>query len=187
MSGGGGLGLYHLGVVRALLKEGLLPRILSGASAGGLIGAHICCRTNEELEKTLNPECLVSHMQWDNGLTWMQKAAKYIRDGYMFDTNQWVKSMRWHTCGDMTFREAFAKSGRSLVITATPSHHHEPPLFLSHITTPNVLVWSAIIASASVPGLLPLAQLYEKDDEGNIRPCKNPLVGLRDGKLLYSR
>ena len=183
LSGGGGLGLYHLGHVRALRQMKLLPKIISGTSAGALVAAHICCRTDEELELTLNPEALVSKMRWDNGLSWFEKIQKWYKDGYMFDTNQWVRDMRWHTCGDMTFLEAYKKTGRSLVISATSTHHHEPPVFMSHITTPNVLIWSAIIASASVPGLLPLARLYEKDEKGEVKPCEAPLVGLRDGSF----
>ena len=34
LSGGGALGFYHLGVVKTLLQQGLLPRVISGSSAG---------------------------------------------------------------------------------------------------------------------------------------------------------
>ncbi|MFU8765095.1 MAG: patatin-like phospholipase family protein, partial [Haliea sp.] len=37
LSGGGVLGFYHLGVVKALLEQGLLPRVISGSSAGSLV------------------------------------------------------------------------------------------------------------------------------------------------------
>ena len=39
LSGGAYLGFYHFGVARALWREGLLPRVISGASAGSLIAA----------------------------------------------------------------------------------------------------------------------------------------------------
>jgi predicted acylesterase/phospholipase RssA len=35
------MGFYHVGVVKALLTEGLLPRVISGASAGSLMAAMI--------------------------------------------------------------------------------------------------------------------------------------------------
>jgi len=39
LSGGAYLGYYHMGVVKALSKEGLLPRVISGASAGSIMTA----------------------------------------------------------------------------------------------------------------------------------------------------
>ncbi|RYH18195.1 hypothetical protein EON65_27530 [archaeon] len=39
LSGGAYLGYYHLGVVKALFEEGLLPRVISGASAGSIMTA----------------------------------------------------------------------------------------------------------------------------------------------------
>lgn len=41
LSGGAFLGYYHLGVVKALFQEGLLPRVISGASAGSIMTAII--------------------------------------------------------------------------------------------------------------------------------------------------
>ena len=50
LSGGGGFGIYHLGVVRVLHQQGLLPRIVSGSSAGSLMASLICTRTDDELD-----------------------------------------------------------------------------------------------------------------------------------------
>jgi hypothetical protein len=49
LSGGASLGYYHLGVAHALFLQGLLPKVISGTSAGALIAAIICTRTDEEL------------------------------------------------------------------------------------------------------------------------------------------
>ena len=46
----------HCGVVRAFLDAGLLPRVVTGTSAGGLIAALTCTRTDEELTVLLDPE-----------------------------------------------------------------------------------------------------------------------------------
>lgn len=43
------VGLYHIGVVKALNQHGLLPRIISGTGVGGLIAALICIHTDDEL------------------------------------------------------------------------------------------------------------------------------------------
>ena len=39
LSGGGVLGFLHVGVVSELLRQGLLPRVISGSSAGSIVAA----------------------------------------------------------------------------------------------------------------------------------------------------
>jgi predicted acylesterase/phospholipase RssA len=41
LSGGGARGVYHLGVIKALSEANLLPRVISGSSAGSLIAAKL--------------------------------------------------------------------------------------------------------------------------------------------------
>lgn len=36
LSGGGGLGTFHIGVVKALFERQLLPRVLAGSSVGSI-------------------------------------------------------------------------------------------------------------------------------------------------------
>jgi len=52
LSGGAVLGLYHVGVAKALFAAGLLPRVLSGASAGAIVAATLATKSNEELVAT---------------------------------------------------------------------------------------------------------------------------------------
>ena len=49
LSGGAYLGFYHIGVVKALFLEGLLPRVISGASAGSLVAAMVGTKSDAEL------------------------------------------------------------------------------------------------------------------------------------------
>lgn len=46
----------HFGVVKAFLDANLLPRVMSGTSAGGLIASFVCCYTEDELKTLLVPE-----------------------------------------------------------------------------------------------------------------------------------
>ncbi len=48
--------LDHYGVVRAFLDADLLPRVITGTSAGGLIAALTACHTDEELKVLLVPK-----------------------------------------------------------------------------------------------------------------------------------
>ena len=50
LSGGGVLGFYHLGVVKTLLEQGLLPRVISGSSAGSLVAGVVGTHAKRELE-----------------------------------------------------------------------------------------------------------------------------------------
>jgi predicted acylesterase/phospholipase RssA len=58
--------------------------------------------------------------------------------------------MRWHCKGDTTFLEAFRQTGRILNISATPGHKHSPSMLLNYVTTPHVVIWTAILASTYV-------------------------------------
>lgn len=49
LSGGGLLGMTHFGVIKTLVKNKLLPRIISGASAGSLMCALVGTTKKEEL------------------------------------------------------------------------------------------------------------------------------------------
>lgn len=49
------IALYHLGVLKALNEQGLLPRIISGHAVGAMIAALICIHTDEELPVSRHP------------------------------------------------------------------------------------------------------------------------------------
>ena len=40
LSGGGGMGLYHVGLCKTLWEHQLLPNIITGSSAGSIVA---CC------------------------------------------------------------------------------------------------------------------------------------------------
>jgi hypothetical protein len=51
LSGGGNLGYFHLGVIKVLVEGGLLPRVISGSSAGSLMAALVGTRTDRALAR----------------------------------------------------------------------------------------------------------------------------------------
>ena len=53
LSGGAAFGFKHVGVLKALHKQGLLPRIISGTSAGSIAAACVCVFDDEETAKRL--------------------------------------------------------------------------------------------------------------------------------------
>jgi hypothetical protein len=54
---------------------------------------------------------------------------------------------------------------------------------LNYSTAPDVLVWSAVLASAAVPGALPPQELMMKDGRGRVVPCHSFGKCWRDGSL----
>ena len=55
LSGGGTLGLNHLGVLKCLHSARLLPRIISGASSGSIMASMLCTKTDDEIPYMFNP------------------------------------------------------------------------------------------------------------------------------------
>lgn len=171
LSGGGMMACYHLGIIKAFHDESMLPKIISGASAGSLIAAFTCVRTDEELERDLCPEVLEPKFICCNR-SWPHRVRSYFQTGYMFDNEEWLDLVKWFTCGDMTFDEAYQKTGRTLCITLSTTSKMSPPILLNHLTAPNVVIASAVVASACVPGLLKPMYLQSKTADGTIELLK---------------
>lgn len=72
--------------------------------------------------------------------------------------------------GDLTFEEAFEKTGYILNITVTGYKEHDNHRLLNYITAPNVLIWSAASASSAVPGVFDPVELMCKNEYGHIVP-----------------
>ncbi|KAJ9098167.1 hypothetical protein QFC21_004496 [Naganishia friedmannii] len=126
LSGGAGFGYYHFGVIKAFLDADLLPRVITGTSAGGLVAALTCTRTDEELKEMLVPE-LADHIT---------------------------------ACEDSI----------------------APTKLLNYLTAPDCVIWSAIIASAAVPGILNGVVLMQKTAQGDLKPM-NFGSKFKDGSL----
>ncbi|TVP91554.1 MAG: DUF3336 domain-containing protein, partial [Pseudomonadaceae bacterium] len=53
LSGGASWGYFHAGVLRVLLAEGLLPKVISGSSAGAILAAIAGTHRDQELPARL--------------------------------------------------------------------------------------------------------------------------------------
>ncbi|CAE6523164.1 unnamed protein product [Rhizoctonia solani] len=180
LSGGASFGYYHFGVVRAFLDAGLLPRVVAGTSAGGLVAALVCTRTDEELKELLVPKLAERITACEDPFrVWLKR---FRVTGARFDTAQWARKACWFTRGSLTFREAYQRTGRVLNISVIPFDQHSPTKLLNHLTAPDCLIWSAIIASAAVPGILNPVVLMHKTRSGAIVPW-NYGSRFKDGSL----
>lgn len=152
LSGGAGFAYYHFGVARALLDAGLLPRIITGTSAGGLVAALLCTRHDHELDRLLVPE-LADHITAceESILTW---GPRLWKEGSRFDARNFAEKAQFFTMGSTTFLEAYQRTGKMLNISVIPSDRNSPVKLLNYRTAPNAVIWSALLASAAVPGVV---------------------------------
>ena len=162
------MGLYHFGHVVGLMETDCLPNIISGTSAGSVVAAILCTRTNEELKRDLTPEVLGTKLKCFSR-PWRERIPSVWKNGHMFETDEWLTLIKWFTCGDMTFEEAYKKTGRTFCITLSSTTKKAPPVLLNYISAPNVTIASAVVASAAVPGFVPPVRLQYKDSDGVVR------------------
>ncbi len=163
LQGGAMVSMCHLGVVKALFEQRLLPRIITGTSTGALIAALVCVAKDEDLPGVLE----ATHINIDaftrsrNGHTadglssWYSSSffktmhrryQRYRTSHHVFDIDV-LKECTEANLGDITFEEAYKKTGRILNITIAMAEVAGTPQLLNYITAPHVLVRSAAVAS----------------------------------------
>jgi NTE family protein len=161
LSGGGVLGFYHLGVVKTLLDEGLLPRVISGSSAGSIVAGALGTHTDKELEKFYDPAAVLTEAE--------KEASVFTR--MFFGANPQIdvgdlEKLVARMIPDLTFQEAYEKTGRQISISVAPAEVHQRSRLLNAITSPNVFIRSAVMASCAVPGVFPPVTLMAKNQHG---------------------
>lgn len=168
LSGGAAFAYYHFGIAKALLDADLLPSIISGTSGGALVAALLATRTNEELKKLLVPALAFRITACHDPFSvWFKR---WWREGARFDSVDWAKRCAWFCHGSLTFLEAYERTGRILNVTCVPSDPHSPNILANHLTAPDCVIWSAVIASAAVPGILNPVVLMRKTRDGRLEP-----------------
>jgi len=78
--------------VKAFLDAGLLPRVITGTSAGGLVAALVCTRTDDELKGLLVPELAYKITACEEPFkVWLRRVWT---TGARFDSVAWAKKVR---------------------------------------------------------------------------------------------
>ncbi len=169
LSGGAGFGYYHFGVLRALLDANLLPKVVTGTSAGGLMAALACTRTDAELKEMLVPALADRITACDESIAvW---GRRFLATGARFDTVAWAEKSMFFTMGSMTFRECYERTGKVLCVSVIPADRHSPAKLLNYVTAPDCVIWSSLLASAAVPGIMnPVCLMQKLKGTGEIVP-----------------
>lgn len=165
LSGGGTFGMTHVGVIKTLFEARLLPRIISGASAGSIVCAAVCTLADEEIPTFFRQfpyGDLAVFEADDSKMTLVDHVRRLLTKGSWSDIENLTRVMRGLT-GDLTFQEAYNRSRRILNICVSTTSLYELPRLLNYVTAPNVLIWSAVVASCSVPFVFTSSLLLAKD------------------------
>ena len=176
LSGGASLGAFHIGVVKALWEQQLLPQVINGSSSGAIVAATLGTHTDDELPALFDPE---THNK--KAWRWLGFLSGLRGQGLM-DQKQLQDYIRGFV-GEYTMQEAYERTGRSINISVSPVQHHQKPRLLSGYTSPYLLMWSAALASSAVPGIFPPVKLLKKDAEGHNVPYM-PRLRWVDGSVV---
>lgn len=182
LQGGQIFGICHLGVVKALHLRGLLPRIIAGTATGAIIAALVGVHTEDELLDFLNGKNIDlsaftrrPKKNGSKGSGWYETLTRRVRrwwqEGHFLDVGVLEQLLRANV-GDLTFEEAYTRTKRVLNITVTTSGGGGVPNLLNYLTAPNVLIWSAALASNATASstLYNPVVLMCKDESGAIVP-----------------
>ena len=165
LSGGGVLGFLHMGVVNMLLQQNLLPRVISGSSAGSIVAGVLACNTDTEMLDFEHSALLQHEVKTDSSLL----RRLFLGTGPQLTTED-VEGIIERMVPDMTFEEAYAKTGRQVSITVAPAEPHQRSRLLNAVTSPNVYIRAAVMASCAVPGVFPPVMLMAKNVHGDPQP-----------------
>ncbi len=155
LSGSGSYMFFHVGAVRALWSEGVLPNILAGSSGGAIVAAVVCTRKDKDIGEFLDSKRLANPNR-------SPKARRLASDE--------VRDRLADIIPDLTFQEAYEISGRHLNVSVAPAEKHQNGRLLNAITAPNVLIREAVLASCAVPGVFPSVMLMARDEQGKRIP-----------------
>ena len=88
----------------------------------------------------------------------MEFVMDMLRGKVVLKTETLKEYVRQNT-GDMTFKEVYEKHGWNLNITVTDFSLQQDSRLLNYLTSPNVIVWSAVLASCAIPGMYQKVEL----------------------------
>ncbi|WP_223788803.1 DUF3336 domain-containing protein [Marinicella meishanensis] len=163
LSGAGSLGHFHRGVIKSLFEHDLIPNVISGSSAGSISAALLGTRTDEELEALVHGSTKLDPLQ--------DEIDQYRRRLIRKQTDsESLKLLLEAIIPDLTFQEAYEKTGRQISITIAPYEEHQKSRLMNAITSPNVFVRSAVMASCAVPSIFEPVMLMAKNVYGEAQP-----------------
>ncbi len=163
LSGGATMGMFHLGVVKALWEKNLVPDVLSGSSAGAIVAAGLGSRRPAEYEELLSAEAL--HQEFLRPVSKRQAISQQA----LMDPEH-LRTCLEKILGDLTFEESHERSGKVVNITISPAQSNQIPRLANYLTFPHLYLNDAVMASCALPFIFPPAGLRTKNADGDKEP-----------------
>ena len=134
------------------------------------MAAVLCTNNDEQMPRVLAEFChgdleVFTRAGVDDGL--LRQVGRFLKSGALFDIENMTRIMK-ALLGDMTFQEAYNRTRRILNICVSTASLFELPRLLNYVTAPNVIIWSAVATSCSVPLVYSPANLLAKDPKSGM-------------------
>jgi NTE family protein len=154
LSGGGALGIAHLGVLHDMQRQELVPKEIVGTSMGGIIGACMAIGLKEEE--------IHEHIKQFAGIfNWIK---------FSFSGNAIIKNNKVLNIFDNIFKDTKMKDTKiPLKIIATNLKNGHKKVFDS---SNNVMIKDALLASMAIPGIFE-EHIIEEETYGDGFLCEN--------------
>ncbi|MGB5738368.1 MAG: DUF3336 domain-containing protein, partial [Woeseia sp.] len=165
LSGAGTLLYFHLGVVKALWEQNLLPTIISGSSGGSIVAALVGTHSRREVKKLFDPNYLDHEIEKD--VSFLNKLSPFKNKRVPIAE---VRRLLERLIPDLTFHEAYKLTGIQINISVAPAERHQSSRLLNAVTSPNVMIREAVLASCAIPGFYPAVTLAARDTDGSRKP-----------------
>ena len=163
-SGSGTFLFFHVGVLKALWEQDLIPDVISGASGGALIAAAAGTRKKQDIGEIFTTEFL----SFENEI---RSITKNLKLGSRSKVRQKdLISIIEKIIPDVTFSEAYQISGLKINVSIAPYETHQKTRLLNAITSPNVMVREAVLASCCIPGVFRPVKLAARNVDGERVP-----------------
>ena len=189
LSGGGTMGMYHIGVLEALhaADPPLVARIISGASAGSIVASVFATQRDADVTAALDHLCDGQRLEVFVDSDRPVGGRHWFRDVWRtrsFYTAAGLARVMQEVLGDVTFQEAYNTTRRVLNITVSDGGPRGGHQLLNHVTAPDVVVWSAVVSSCALPWAFPVGRLYTKDARTKrVSRLRDSPAGHLDGSL----
>ncbi|NNC99900.1 MAG: DUF3336 domain-containing protein [Gammaproteobacteria bacterium] len=164
MSGAGTYLFFHVGVLKALWEQNLIPEVISGSSGGAFVAAVVGTRAMDEREEIFDPKFLGVESELRSML------SKFISPKLVEVSFEEMEDVVKKLIPDLTFEEAYKLSGIHINISIAPAETHQKSRLLNSVTSPNVMVREAVLASCSIPGVFPPVTLAARNVHGERVP-----------------
>ena len=113
------------------------------------------------MEKIFDPAYLLTEIRREAGI-WKNLYALKPQQLQLEDVRENLERL----IPDLTFQEAFERTGRQLNVSVAPAELHQTSRLLNAVTSPNVYIREALLASAAFPGFYPPVMLAAENAHG---------------------